>query len=68
MFRYPNHQIFIFMNINKTLKIRENFLIKGVYMQNFLHFSCLQSYTTCLGTNLLIAHSMFTEWSNMQII
>ena len=44
-------------NIWNNRKIGKNL---GVYMQIYLHLSCLQSYTTSLGTNLMLVHIMFT--------
>ena len=59
MFRYANYQICIFMNINEKIRNkRKSLKNKGVYMQINLHLSCLLSYTTSLGTNLMLIHSM----------
>ena len=43
----------------KTLDLKNRKKIKGVYMQIYLHLSCLQSYTNSLGTNLMLIHSTF---------
>ena len=49
------------MNINKNIRNKKKIVkIKGVYMQIYLHLSCLLSYTTSLGTNLMVKHIMFT--------
>ena len=43
------------MNINETIRNKGKILEKeGVYMQNYLHPSCLLSYTNSLGTNLML--------------
>ena len=56
-----NDQICIFMNINENIRNKRKIIKnKGVYMQIYLHLSCLLSYTTSLGTNLMLIHSMFT--------
>ena len=61
MFKYANYQICIFMNINENIRNkRKTVKVKGVYMQIYLHLSCLLSYTTSLGTNLMLMHSIFT--------
>ena len=67
MFRYANYQICIFMiscifmNINENIRIKRKIVkIKGVYMQIYPHLRCLLSYTTNLGTNLMLIHIMFT--------
>ena len=60
MFRYANYQICIFMNINENIKNKRKIVkIKGEYMQIYPHLSCLLSYSTCLGTNLMLIHIMF---------
>ena len=61
MFRYPNYQICIFMNINENFRKKRKIAkkIKGVYVQIYQHPSCLLSYTTSLDTNLMLIHSMF---------
>ena len=61
MFRYANYQICIFMNINKNIRNKRKIvIIKGVFMQIYPHLSCLLSYTTNLGANLMLIHIMFT--------
>ena len=61
MFRYANDQIYIFVNINENIRNKRKIVkIKGVYMQIYPHLSCLLSYTTCLDTNLMLIHILFT--------
>ena len=49
----------ISMNINEHIRNKRNIVkIKGVYMQIYLHLSCLLSHTTSLGTNLMLMYSM----------
>ena len=52
----------IFVNINENIGNKRKKIIKnkGVYMQIYLQLSCLLSYTTSLGTNLMLIHSLFT--------
>ena len=39
----------------KTIEMRENCRkFKGVYIQNYLYLSCLVSFTTELGTKLML--------------
>ena len=60
MFIYANYQICIFMNINENIRNKRKIVkIKGVYMQIYPHLSCLLSYTTSLGINLMLIHIMF---------
>ena len=61
MFRYANYPIRIFMNINENIRNKRKIVkMKGVYMQIYPHLSCLLSYTTSLGNNLMLIHIMFT--------
>ena len=47
------------MNINENNRNKRKIVkIKGMYMQIYLHFSCLLSYTTSLGTNLTLVNLM----------
>ena len=61
MSRYVNYQICIFMNINENIRNKRKIIKnKEVYMQNYLHLSCLLSYTNSLDTSLMLVHSTFT--------
>ena len=61
MFRYANYPICIFMNIKENIRNKRKIVkTKGVYMQIQPHLSCLLSYTTSLGTNLMLIHITFT--------
>ena len=61
MFKYANYQICIVMNSNENIRNKRKIVkIKGMYMQIYPHLSCLLSYTTSLGTNIMLIHIMFT--------